>query len=98
MRKAIEVLRRLLYAVLMAVLPRKMLGDKRAMVIADSIINIVLGLFVLGSVGVSAIIMATNLTAYGSSVPDTVKTLWAVAIPVVAGVGVMMVFVSRRKG
>lgn len=64
---------------------------------AQRVVGLVLVLFILGAIGGSAIIMASNgtyLTENG--VDSSLATLWTLAIPMMIGIAVIMYVIPRR--
>ena len=65
------------------------------MAVASQVVAIIMGLFIVGAIGATALIMASNATNYqGASAP--VIAIFTVAIPIISGVAVMMYFLPRR--
>ena len=65
------------------------------MAVASQVVAIIMGLFIVGAIGATALIMASNATNYqGASAP--VVAIFTVAIPILCGVAVMMYFLPRR--
>lgn len=65
------------------------------MAIANQVMSIIMALFILGAIGATAVVLVSNATAYVGA-PAAVIMVWTVAIPVIAGVGIAMLFIGRK--
>jgi hypothetical protein len=87
-------------AVMMYFLPRRALGfasrlwKNRRAAISGQIVAVIMALFIVGAIGGTAVVMITNSTYTG--VNAAVVTVFTVAIPIMAGVGIMLVVLPRR--
>lgn len=64
--------------------------------ISEKIVGIVVGLLILGSLAPTAVIMASNSTAY-TGADTTVITMFATIVPLLAGIAVVYVFLKGRR-
>jgi hypothetical protein len=63
--------------------------------VAQKLAGVLMGLFLLGTVGATAVVMASNETAYAGA-PTAVITLWCVGVPAMAGIAAALYFLPRR--
>jgi len=77
---------------------RKMGRNIKGMALANQVVGIIVALFVVGAIGGTALVMVatsgSNMTAGG--VPSSVVIVWTVAIPILAGVAIMLYFMPKR--
>lgn len=86
-----------LFVLLRCLLPMKLLKSRVAE-IANQVIGIIVALFILGAVGATAVIMAANASQYADSgVSEPVILIFTTAVPVLAGVGIMLAFLPKRS-
>jgi len=78
------------------IVPMRLLLNVRA-ALANQIAGIVVALFIIGAIGATAVTMASNSSAFGADVPASVVLVFTVAIPVMAGVAIMLYFLPKRS-
>ena len=67
------------------------------MAIANRVVGLIAGLFIVGALGATAVVMVSNQTVYNNTgVPAPVVTVFTVAIPIMAGVALMLYFLPKR--
>lgn len=66
-----------------------------AMALASRIINVAIAMFILGAIGATAFVMASNATAY-SGADATVVTIMTIAVPIMGGVAIMLALLRGR--
>lgn len=69
--------------------------DTKGMAVANRIINIAIAMFILGAIGATAFVMASNATAY-SGADSTVITIMTIAVPIMGGVAIMLALLKGR--
>jgi len=64
--------------------------------IASSVAGVLVALFMVGALGATAVSLAVNTTGYSAGVPAAVTVVFCVAIPIMAGVAIMLYFLPKR--
>lgn len=65
--------------------------------IANQIAGVMVALFIVGALAGTAVTMASNSSLYGAGVPTAVVLVFTTAIPIMAGVALMLYFLPRRS-
>lgn len=73
-----------------------LIQDIRAEV-GEKVVGIIVGLFVLGSLAPTAVVLASNSTAY-TGADTSVITMFATVVPLLAGIAIVYVFLKSRRG
>lgn len=64
---------------------------------SGSIIKLVIALYVFGTIGVGAIVLVSNSTAYGSGVDSNVVTIATVLLPMMGVIAVVMLVYNKTS-
>lgn len=76
-------------------LPLRFMYDVRA-AIANQVAGILVALFMMGSIGATAVVMSSNATLFAGA-PTTVILVYTVGIPMFAAVAIMLYFLPKRS-
>jgi hypothetical protein len=63
--------------------------------LASNIVGVILAMFVMGAVGGTAFVMASNVTLYAGC-PPAVTVLMTVGVPVIGGIAIMLYMIPKR--
>ncbi len=63
--------------------------------LAGKVVGIIVVVFIIGSIGGTAFVMASNSTAYNGT-STAVSTVMVTLVPVMAGIGIALYMLPRR--